>query len=102
RIEQLTRCKDSDSLSGAIEDALSGFDDKRRREGIDVAAPRDRAACIHSISNDHVYQEDLRRTSRIVARFGRRGGGIAKIAQRRQVEVGMEMGGLENQTRSTA
>ena len=95
RIEDLTGCKNSDSISGAIKNTLNGFDDKRRREGVDVTTTRDQATCFPSLSNYHVYEEDLRGTSRLVGRFGRRRSGIAKIAQRRQVEMGMKTGHLQ-------
>src|ERR1700730_10903444 len=92
RIEDLAWRKNAASLNLAIKDALGGFDDKRRRESIDVASPRYYTSCSRPIAGDHIQQERLRRTPRLVGGRRRRRSGIAKIAQRREVEIGAKVG----------
>jgi hypothetical protein len=87
RIERLARRKSTAAASSSVENPLDGFDDEWRGEGIDVASLRDRPVDPASVPDNNVDQEGLRRSSSFVGGDRWRGGGIAKIAKRRVVEV---------------
>ena len=90
RIERLARRKSTAAASSSVENPLDGFDDEWCGEGIDVASLRDRPADPASVADNNVDQEGLRRSSSFVGGDRWRGGGIAKIAKRRVVEVSVK------------
>jgi hypothetical protein len=87
RIERLARRKSTGAASSSVENPIDGFDDEWRGEGIDIASLRDRPAGPASLPDNNIDQEGLRRSSTFVGGDRWRGGGIAKIAKWRVVEV---------------
>jgi hypothetical protein len=88
-VEMLARRKDTIFATALGEDLVEGLNHSRRGNGINILSLGGHPAQRAALADFGFYQEGLRRAAGYIGGDRRRRAGVAEIAQRRGVQIGV-------------